>query len=225
MLPEISRRCLKCGAAVRTGARFCPQCGQEFWEAGQPQTYADGSDAASAHGEAFGASADEGIESLVARLSAELSGGGAPKTRDVEAMRDVAPTTRDAYVPAREEEGTIEREGIDESDAVGAAPSSWGEVGADATVASAVEDDDGVSAVEGDDEVSAVEGRGRVARVRENARVRVESTKARAAKMRDEALVVLEETPDDSGLRFVLVAVGVFIIFVLLLFFSTSVLR
>jgi hypothetical protein len=224
MLPEISRRCLKCGAAVRTGARFCQQCGQAFDEAGQPQTQTR-TGAASAHGEAFGASSDEGIESLVARLSGELTGGGAPKTRDVEAMRDVAPVTRDAYVPTREEEGTIEREGIDESDAVGAAPSSWGEAGANATAASAVDDDDGAPAVEGDDVVSAGEGRGRVARARENARVRVESTKARAAKMRDEALVVLEETPDDSGLRFVIVAAGVFIIFVLLLFFSTSVLR
>src|SRR5215207_4440481 len=27
-LPEISRRCLTCGAAVRAGSRFCPQCGQ-----------------------------------------------------------------------------------------------------------------------------------------------------------------------------------------------------
>ena len=27
-LPEISRRCLSCGAAVRAGARFCPQCGK-----------------------------------------------------------------------------------------------------------------------------------------------------------------------------------------------------
>ena len=30
MLPEISRRCLSCGAAVRAGARFCPQCGKAF---------------------------------------------------------------------------------------------------------------------------------------------------------------------------------------------------
>src|SRR5437764_8834712 len=28
MLPEISRRCMSCGAAVRAGARFCPQCGE-----------------------------------------------------------------------------------------------------------------------------------------------------------------------------------------------------
>src|SRR4051812_38992864 len=29
-LPEISRRCISCGAAVRAVARFCPQCGHPF---------------------------------------------------------------------------------------------------------------------------------------------------------------------------------------------------
>lgn len=31
--PEIARRCIKCGAAVRGRARFCPQCGQAMSEA------------------------------------------------------------------------------------------------------------------------------------------------------------------------------------------------
>ncbi|HYH85115.1 MAG TPA: zinc ribbon domain-containing protein, partial [Pyrinomonadaceae bacterium] len=113
MQPEISRRCLKCGAAVRAGARFCPQCGQEFRGAGQPQTHADAADAASAHGEVFGGASSEGIESLAARLSAELAGGGAQKRRDVEAERDSAPKARDVYIPAREDERTIKREGFD----------------------------------------------------------------------------------------------------------------
>ncbi|HEX8352028.1 MAG TPA: zinc-ribbon domain-containing protein, partial [Pyrinomonadaceae bacterium] len=34
MLPEISRRCRSCGAAVRAGARFCPQCGEPMADAG-----------------------------------------------------------------------------------------------------------------------------------------------------------------------------------------------
>ena len=212
MLPEISRRCLKCGAAVRASARFCPQCGQAFKEAGQLHGPAEGSDAA-----AGGEASSEGVEALATRLSGELTGGGGvPRTREFEVARDITPTTRDVYVPALEEERAIKREDIDESDAVGDAPSSEGEAGAYATVA---------SEVEGDTEASEGEARGRVARARETARVRVEHTKARAAKMRDEALVVLEETPDDSGLRFVLVALGVFLLFILFLFFSTSVLR
>jgi hypothetical protein len=57
-----------------------------------------------------------------------------------------------------------------------------------------------------------------VARVREGTRARVE-------KMRDEALVVLEESLDDSGLRFVVAAAALFLLFLFLLFLSTTVLR
>jgi hypothetical protein len=65
---------------------------------------------------------------------------------------------------------------------------------------------------------SADEARGRVARVREG-------TRARVGKMRDEALVVLEEAPDDSGLRFVLTAAALFLVFLVILLLSTTVLR
>ncbi|HEX8336500.1 MAG TPA: hypothetical protein VF621_07205, partial [Pyrinomonadaceae bacterium] len=60
--------------------------------------------------------------------------------------------------------------------------------------------------------------RGRVARVRDG-------TRARVGRMREEAIVVLEETPDDSGLRFVLAAAALFVLFLVLLFLSTTVLR
>ncbi len=69
------------------------------------------------------------------------------------------------------------------------------------------------------------ESRGRVARVREGTRTRVENTRARVERVRDDALVALEETPDDSGLRFVLVTVFLFALFLLLLFLSVTVLR
>jgi hypothetical protein len=80
-------------------------------------------------------------------------------------------------------------------------------VAADAVVVA----DDGAAA-------AAESARGRVARVREG-------TRARVGKMKDEALVVLEETPDDSGLRFVVAAAALFLIFLLVLFLSTTVLR
>ena len=67
-------------------------------------------------------------------------------------------------------------------------------------------------------EAGASDARGRVARVREG-------TRARVGRMRDEAIVVLEETPDDSGLRFVVAAAALFVVFVVLLFLSTTVLR
>jgi hypothetical protein len=43
--------------------------------------------------------------------------------------------------------------------------------------------------------------------------------------MRDEAIVVLEEAPDDPGLRFVLAAAALFVVFLVLLFLSTTLLR
>ena len=48
-----------------------------------------------------------------------------------------------------------------------------------------------------------------------------ENIMPRVEKMRDEALVVLEETPDDAGLRFVAAAVILFLLFLLFLFLST----
>ena len=48
-----------------------------------------------------------------------------------------------------------------------------------------------------------------------------ENIMPRVERMRDEALVVLEETPDDAGLRFVAAAVVLFLLFLLILFLST----
>jgi hypothetical protein len=47
-----------------------------------------------------------------------------------------------------------------------------------------------------------------------------ENIMPRVERMREEALVVLEETPDDAGLRFVIIAVVFFLLFLLLLFLS-----
>jgi hypothetical protein len=73
-----------------------------------------------------------------------------------------------------------------------------------------------------EDGAASEERRGRVARVREEARTRVENTRARVERVKGDALVALEETPDDSGLRFVGVAVFLFVLF---LFLSVTVLR
>lgn len=76
-----------------------------------------------------------------------------------------------------------------------------------------------------DDAASSEERRGRVARVREGTRARVEHTRARVERVKDDALVALEETPDDSGLRFVVVAVVLFVVSFILLLLSVTVLR
>ncbi|MDQ5839193.1 MAG: zinc ribbon domain-containing protein, partial [Acidobacteriota bacterium] len=82
-LPEISRRCLSCGAAVRAGARFCPHCGQP------------------ANAEDARAGGAEAGQRALERADAE-----APATRDAKAPTasdGAAPTTRDIEVPRASE--------------------------------------------------------------------------------------------------------------------------
>ena len=203
MQPEISHRCVSCGAAVRAGARFCPQCGQGFDDdTGKEHARAAKSEGAFSSRESGARQAAMTSSRSRRGCSASLAGEDAsPKTLTMEAGRDAGSQMRDVYQPALEEGRAAERESVEaRGSAVGAATSSQGASGTG-------------------------QGTTRAARVREEARARVENTKVRAAKMRDEALVALEETPDDSGLRFVVVAVVLFLLFLIFLFFSTSILR
>jgi hypothetical protein len=217
MLPEISRRCRSCGAAVRAGARFCPQCGQNM-EAGPDAGAADVPailDSESAREwapptkefSAFVGSSEHGVvgpsgdgavassEDGAARGGAEPPAGGlTPEPRGASAeTRETAPAldTQAVEVPAVEVPAYEQRE----------------------VEVTAVETPAAVVGAE-----SAEEARGRVARARAGARERV-------GRMREEALVVLEEAPDDSGLRFVLTAAALFLIFLVILLLSTTVLR
>jgi hypothetical protein len=188
-LPEISRRCRSCGAAVRAGARFCPQCGQLM--------------------DVEDESAEGGTGVVVP------SEATAPATLDSEAKHEWTPPTREfsAFVESLGE-GTPRGE-----------PGDAHAVGQQQHGATAPEPSDAAPLIPSNvsgaaEERVATEGatRGRVARVRDG-------TRARVGKMKDEALVVLEETPDDSGLRFVLAAAALFILFLLLLLLSTKILR
>jgi len=193
MLPEISRRCLSCGAAVRAGVRFCPQCGKPF-------------EAAEAAPPAAGERASVPPTGERARPVEEKA---APRTKDwtpptkefaaFEQSRDVAapPPASDAPLPVAAEAF---------------------EAGPESPVAGEPESREEEAAEASEEAGRAGDLRGRVARVREG-------TRARVGRMREEAIVVLEETPDDSGLRFVLAAAALFVLFLVLLFLSTTVLR
>jgi hypothetical protein len=189
MLPEISRRCLSCGAAVRAGSRFCQQCGKT--------------------------------------LEAEDAPPAAPPAGELSPQEQVAPPTKEWTPPTKEfrpferppavaepppTSEEIKDMGVEDEPAaqVAVAQESRAEPARAATEAAA--------AAETDEAGQAGDLRGRVARVREG-------TRARVGRMREEAIVVLEETPDDSGLRFVLVAAALFILSLVLLFLSTTVLR
>ncbi|HEY0170355.1 MAG TPA: zinc-ribbon domain-containing protein [Pyrinomonadaceae bacterium] len=232
MLPEISRRCRSCGAAVRAGARFCPQCGKLMGEEAAAQT--------SAAPETRDVESPDEVES---------PGDAAPADART---RDWAPPTREFAAFAQSLDGARARQSAGAAPADSPAGPRPEQVAAqpaeplgapppriavetphvavetpraEATPAVTGEGSDGAGAevetrLDGDDAArdDASDARGRVARVRDG-------TRARVGRMRDEAIVVLEETPDDSGLRFVVAAAALFVVFVVLLFLSTTVLR
>src|SRR2546423_888382 len=252
MLPEISRRCASCGAAVRAGARFCPQCGQVVAgaeaqsRAAQPSVEGPsdargGAERAGSAGGSTGGDAADGQRRAggASDDAAPVNNNVAPVTRDAEAPGEWAKPTREfsAFVEllAADEPrgGGGPRAGSQEGATPPVAPGARDGGAASATTsadagdvadagdfanAGDVKGAVGVAGVGDDARVAADDMRGRVARVREGARERV-------GRMRDDALVALEETPDDSGLRFVVVAAVLFVLFLFFLFLSTTVLR
>jgi hypothetical protein len=140
-----------------------------------------------------------------------------PSARDAEAPRAATPTAGDVHASAREREAPAGRTGAEGRAVVGATPAG-ADAGGGLSSAGGVESSAHGVEVGGAAVAADVERRGRVARVREGARERV-------GRARDEALVALEETPDDSGLRFVVAAVVLFLLFAFLLLLSTTVLR
>jgi hypothetical protein len=225
-LPEISRRCLSCGAAGRAGARFCPQCGEQVTDAGAaaPQTReAESPHAVAPTREVEPPAAEPESEwtpptreFAAFAQSFEGDGAGAAQAGAGEPSAGAPPqTARSPGLPEADAplEGEATRRAADASPFDDAsrseAPRSYVAAEPPGVYEGAVAES--AAAAAGD-------VRGRVARVREGTRARVE-------KMRDEAIVVLEETPDDSGLRFVLAAAALFGVFLLLLFLSTTVLR
>jgi hypothetical protein len=237
-LPEISRRCLSCGAAARAGARFCPQCGKALAAGGASAEPAGGGAreerrAAEAPARADAPSTRE-VEAPSTRETESPAARDAagPGARETEAPRATTPTTRDVHVTSREApaartvaEGRAGAEAVAPdkdagrglTGAGGGSPGAGGgSPGAGDGLAGAGGGEAGAAA--GAAGVADAERRGRVARVRE-------VTRERVGRMRDEALVALEETPDDAGLRFVVVAVALFLLSALLLFLSVAVLR
>jgi hypothetical protein len=245
---------VSCGAAVRAGARFCPQCGKAV---------PDGA----AHTDSATASSEDPTPKtrdaeLPPKSEAELPRASAPPAREVYAAasegesptptpraadvsmqsdesRSLASESRaraaeppvpraessvlDAEPPMRGRESSMSGDGarvvvVPEADARRAVPDT-GDLVSPYASASAQQQS------RPEDGAASEERRGRVARVREEARTRVENTRARVERVKGDALVALEETPDDSGLRFVGVAVFLFVLFLLFLFLSVTVLR
>jgi hypothetical protein len=223
-LPEISRRCLACGASVRAGARFCPQCGHNLLAEGEAEGSEDARGAQAA--DVAGALKEEPRPAPATRPGTEpapreeppppratrevekRAREASPATRDAFAtVRDVNPPAGDAVPPTRETSSfTFAGDAREAPDAVGGAHAHAGELA------------DAGPRVYAETAGTAGRSRRAAARVKETVMPRVE-------KMRDEALVRIEETPDDSGLRFVVISVVLFGLFLLFLLLSTTVLR
>lgn len=231
-LPEISRRCRSCGAAVRSGARFCPQCGVPMADAAV--TAAEAGGGAPETREVESPRGPEPPREVEAPRKAE------PR-REVEAPREAVapgewtPPTKEYAAFAQSFAGAGARPGADETPAAGAQSPPAASASA-SSPGPRVEDlprvdvepaptafarsyvADGETGAGVDEADGAGDARGRVARVRDG-------TRARVGRMREEAIVVLEETPDDSGMRFVVAAAALFVVFLVLLFLSTTILR
>jgi hypothetical protein len=218
MLPEISRRCLACGAAVRRGARFCHQCGADS----EQPTVAEQETQAATNGETSGA-ADAGTNAAAGVADeAPLELPEPPDTGTLaetweqwdeslhadERSAAVAPTPAESSTP------------IDLPAPVEAPPSARPakEVEKTAHPASPAPVEGEGARVESEADESADSnsaGRRRPSTiVRENLRPRVE-------KMREASIVVMEDASEDPGLRFILIAVALFVLFLLFLLVSS----
>jgi hypothetical protein len=212
--PEISRRCLSCGASVRAGARFCPQCGAAMKDGAhasavenRPEDLPGREPAPEAPSRREVASAFENWREEARQTTTPASAPAGDGGRDGVEASPSRPTVGE---PARRAESAMESAGGAAASSSSAfASSAARREGVDEGIAGA-----NVAASPGGAGVEASRRRGAGAVVKENIMPRVE-------RMREEALVVLEETPDDAGLRFVAAAVVLFLLFLLLLFLST----
>ena len=176
MEPEISRRCRACGAAVRSRAGFCPQCGT-------PVKTEESLAATSPAVELQETLPGLGEEVLAAATTATIASEGAVKASGVE---------EEAEQPARAEPAPVL---IEEREAAGAvALADEGESAAAATDTTAQAGEEPAQPTRRHRvKVAAMDAvEGKIA--------------PRVEKLRHASTVVLDEAADDPGLRFVLVA-------------------
>ena len=206
MEPEIARRCLNCGASVRGRAHFCPQCGRPMGEEAGPAAR----DVSAARGAVSSEAVAHPLAAEAERVAASLSG-------------------RLADLPAAEAEGPPDnhvRERVLEDDAplppvltpetTRPADATQGELQEVAAEADDVRGADDVRAG-GDADARSVEPRGGVRGRAAAVGASVgESLKPRVDRLREASSVVIDEATDDPGVRFLVIAVVLFLLFLLL---------
>ena len=194
MEPEIARRCLSCGASVRGRAYFCPQCGLPMSEGAARAREAAATDMVGHHPLA------EEAERVAASLSNKLA--DAPATELESSADDHAGARAVEESAARQPVVTPEattRAATSTADALPEAPTETDEVRAGGATPRSSGPRGGV--------------RGRAAAV--GATVGG-SLKPRVERLREASSVVIDEAADDPGVRFLVVAAVLFLLFLLL---------
>lgn len=201
MEPEIARLCSSCGASVRGTARFCPQCGQ---------TMAGAAGLTAAAQTTRQPALVEEAERVASSLSGRL------------AEHDAHERAGDADVSAsRSEPTTRERADDEASSQIKVADN---EATTQTQPADTVMTNDSVAATTVGEASAGDEATAGAARVRQRAAAvgagLGESLRPRVGKLRERSVVVLDEAAEDPGLRFVLVAIALFVVALLLFIFS-----
>ncbi len=179
MLPEISHRCLSCGASVRDfgeRAMFCPECGKTLTDTSPEEPSQENAEVA-----AEAATNDGATEAAV--------------LPPAEAAENVADKSESEPVVVRPEDG---------------APAK----------ASLMEKDSANEPVIEDRHTARERTRETLQRASTRARGALEGNVKRVEKIHQVSSVMFEEAHYDPSLRFVLVALGLFVVFVILLILS-----
>lgn len=229
-LPEISQRCLSCGASVRAGARFCTQCGAQMGVDALPVAHNDGAvdgqppetELAAAETAAEGED-DLRFEEEWKKFEASSIRHPGMETKHTDMPGSVVAGSGSSSVPLTEPVGEALPRVASASTAETEASTRANDTGATrvhATQNLVAESNEGDSASEmtKNMETGASLKGGRAsttaAAVRDSVRPRVERVRAASS-------VVFEEASEDSGLRFVLIAGLLFLLFLFFLLLST----
>ncbi len=189
MEPEIARRCVSCGAAVRGQASFCPQCGA-------------------------------GIGKSPAAGKAATGAADNPATPPPVEEKPAADAVNRTRAFSGEEYLAISDELARHQARIKAAAEKYG-----ATVLPGKQKADlRVVAAQVRVEMQAKEQarneQPQPAQDEQTERAKGEQERGRNERQHEVSFVLLNDTPDDSTLRFILIAIALFVLFLLILLFS-----
>jgi hypothetical protein len=239
MIPEISRRCLACGAAVRARASFCPYCGKKLEFANAPSAAEETTNSTEDFDVAktwanFSASTQTPSDNTNLALTKELNEDG--QRTAIYTPRDEMPISSSLAETMSPVPAAAQKAKEDFSTAIAETaplpplapaenpnlnsvinePVSAGSGAPEQQVLSVASSS--AEPTHWEESTDRPEGRRKVVASTEKHRER--SSRPHAEKLRDRSAALIEEASDDPGLRFVLIAVLLFIVFLVFLVFS-----